>query len=78
LVVGLTDLPASAGFLGHPLLGLSKLVIGVPEEDQPEDWDGIFRRLQLGVGSQFVGCVPQPLLKVRVIRWHDFEIDLDC
>jgi hypothetical protein len=34
--------------------------------------------LQLGVGSQFIGCVPEALFKVRVIRWHSFEIDLDC
>ena len=66
------DLAPSAALLRHLFLGLSKLVIGVAEEDQPENRDGIFGRLQLGVGTKFVRSVPQTFLQIRVIRRHDF------
>jgi hypothetical protein len=72
LVVRLSDLPASAGLLRHLLFSLGKLVISVAEEDQPENRDRILRRLQLGVGSQFVGGVPQTLGVVVRIE-HDAE-----
>ena len=64
------DLAPSAALLRHLFLGLSKLVIGVAEEDQAKNRDGIFRRL--GVGTKFVRSVPQTFLQIRVIRRHDF------
>ena len=59
-----------AGTLRHFLLGLGKLVIGVTEKDQPQNWDGILGRLQLGVGSEFIRSVPEAFFKVSVICGH--------
>ena len=52
------------------LRGRRELVVGVAQEDQPQHRDGVLRRLQLGVGPQLVGRVPQALLDVGVIAGH--------
>ena len=70
LIVGLPDLAATGGLLRHLLFSLGKLVIGVAEEDQPENRDRILGRLQLGVRPEFVGGVPETFLKIRVVCWH--------
>ena len=77
LVVSLADLPASAGLLGHVLFSLGKLVIGVPEEDQAKNRDGILGRLQFGVGPKFICGVPKTFFKISVICWHGSQA-LNC
>ena len=62
LVVGLADAAASGGLGGQGLLGLGELVAGVAEEDEAEDGDGVLGGLQLGVGPELVGGVPEALL----------------
>ena len=70
LVVGLADLAATAALLSQLLLGLGELVVGVPEEDEPQNRDRILGRLQLGVRPEFVGGVPQTFFKISMICWH--------
>jgi len=70
LVVGLADAAASGGLGGQGFLGLGELVAGVAEEDEAEDGDGVFGGLQLGVGPELVGGVPEALFQVVVIGRH--------
>lgn len=37
----------------------SVIVVGELEEDQAEDRNGVFARLKIGIGAQFVGGCPQ-------------------
>jgi len=41
LIVGLTDLAASGDLLSQLLLGQGELVVGIPEEDEPQNGDGV-------------------------------------
>jgi hypothetical protein len=41
------------------LYGLLESVIGVVQKDQSQHEHGILRRLQLGIGAQIVGGLPQ-------------------
>jgi hypothetical protein len=48
--------------LSQLLLGQGELVVGIPEEDEPQNGDGILRRLQLRVRPEVVCGVPKTLL----------------
>jgi hypothetical protein len=70
LVVGFGD-GAAAGFLGgQPGFGLGESEIGVAEEDQAEDGDGVFGGFELRVGAEFVGGAPEGLFEVGVVSGH--------
>jgi hypothetical protein len=51
-------------------LGLREFVVGVSQEDEAKDRDGILGRLQLGVGPEFIGGCPQAFFKFGMVRWH--------
>jgi len=59
-----------AAWGGQGLLGLGELVAGVAEEDEAEGGDGVLGGLQLGVGAELVGGVPEALFEVVVIGRH--------
>jgi choline dehydrogenase-like flavoprotein len=70
--VVLRDLAAAAGDAAlEPLICLGEAGVGVAQEDQAENRLAIFRGLELGVGAQLVRCVPQALLEVGRVGWHD-------
>ena len=60
LIIRLVTMPPLRALVRQLLFRHGEFVVGVAEEDQPQHRDGIFRRLQLGVGPQLVGSVPQP------------------
>jgi len=49
---------ATTALLADSLFGLGELHIRIAQEDHPQHRDGVFRRLQLGVGPQLVGGAP--------------------
>ena len=61
LIVSFANRAASASLACELCLSCCKLVVGVSEEDQAEDGNGVFRRFQFGVGPEFVGGSPQAL-----------------
>ncbi len=60
LIVRLADLAASGGLAFKLLGGVSKLVVRVAKEDQPEDRDGILGGVELRVCPKLVSGVPAP------------------
>ena len=46
-------------------------MVGVAEEDQPENRDRVLGRLQLGVRPEFVGGFPQALFEFSCVGWHE-------
>jgi hypothetical protein len=49
---------------------LREFVIGVSQEDETEDRDGIFGGFQLRVGPEFISGSPQASFKFGMVRWH--------
>ena len=77
LIVGLADGAASGSLAGELRFGLGELVVGVAQEDQAEHRDGILRRLQFGVGPEFVGGSPQAFFEFGVC-WLAFIAERFC
>jgi hypothetical protein len=50
-------------------------VIGIAQKDQAEDRDGIFGRLQLRDGPEFVGGSQEVFVEFSHVGWHFFTGD---
>ena len=46
-------------------------MIGVAQEDQPQDGDGILGGFELGVGAQLIGGVPQAFFDLGDVGGHE-------
>jgi hypothetical protein len=55
LIVGFTDGAAAGGLGGEARFGEVEFVVGVAEEDEAEDGDGVFGGFEFGVGAEIVG-----------------------
>ena len=75
LVVRRADLAPSAACALQFLRRRLELVVGIAQEDQPQDRDGVFRGLQLGVGPQLVRRVPQAGFDIVAVMIHNFSVE---
>ncbi len=54
-------------------------LVGIAKKDESKDRDGIFRRLELRIGSQLSRSTPQPFFNFVMIPWHvglDYQSDI--
>jgi hypothetical protein len=70
LIIRLPNRSPPTALTGELGLGLSELVIGVSQEDEAKDRDGIFGGFQLRVGPKFISGAPQAFFKFGMVRWH--------
>jgi hypothetical protein len=70
LVVFFADLAATRTLPLQLLLSLCESMVGVAEENQPQDWDRVFGRLEFGVGPKLIGGFPESSFGFRVIIGH--------
>ena len=70
LIVRLANRSPSGALAGELAFGLGELVIGVAQEDQAENRDGVLGRLQFGVRPEFIGGSPQALFEFGSVGWH--------
>jgi hypothetical protein len=70
LVVGLANLAPACARLYKLLLSLGEFVVSVAKENKTEYRDGVFGRLQFGVGAHFIDRVSQASFDFVVVSWH--------
>ncbi len=70
LVVGFADFAAAGGLGGEFRLGEGEFVVGVAEEDEAEDGDGVFGGFEFGVGAEFVGGAPEAFFEFGGVGGH--------
>jgi hypothetical protein len=63
LVIGLADGAAARALGFEDGFGEGEFMVGVAEEDEAEDGDGIFGGFEFGLGAEFVGGSPEALFE---------------
>jgi len=70
LIISLANLAATGALLTEPPLCLRELLVGIPQEDEPQNRDRILGRFEFGIRPEVVCSVPKTLFQFRVVIGH--------